>query len=254
MKALTIDNTKRQTLIAPLFLCALLCCFVFASGIDADDPDDDWGLPTLTDEDDPPDDSEEQGSGGPDSDTDIRVAVEVQPTELNPMIGQILLDRQNHTGTTVTHEGLPGQMAELNSPDSSSPVQAAQLDDGIAVQGFARLRLPLKGEGSLAARLLTPDGGHDVRAFVIIDQLGSLQELVSDPSSIPVGVTAFIPLPCGITSLNLNAFQNVVDTYGEKFVEGHISVVILSLDDQDELHVTAARLARDGGIMEIVAK
>jgi len=254
MKAWTIHNPTRNPLLVPL-LCALLC-FVVTSGSEADDPDDDWGLPTLTDEDDgSSDDGSEESEIGPDDGTDIRVAVEVVETETpEQQVGQIFLDRDGHEGTTFTYQGLPGQKAELNSPDGSAPVTASVLGDGISVQGFGRLRLPPRGEGSLRARLLAPEGGRDHRAFVIVDQMGSLQELVSDPTRIPTGVTAFVPLGEGVDFLNLNAFQNVVETYGHKFIEGHISVVLLSLDDQDKLHVAAARLGRDGGIMEVVAQ
>ncbi len=248
MKALIPTTRTRPAWVTPL-LCAFLC-LCLSTGALASDPDDDLGLPSITDGDD--DDGTQDSTGDA---PDIQISADVLETPAaDDQVGFVLLDRTGDTGTTYETGASTDEAEVVPKEDDFAPANSVtQLDDGVKMQGRMLLQLPYKGEGDLQAKMRSPPDAVDVRALLTVDNLDSLDELLADPSSIPYGVTTVLPVG-KVATVNLNAFQKLVDLYGYVLSSGHVSVVILSKDSSGGLHVAAARLPASGGQMEIVTR
>ena len=219
-------------------LCAFLCLSL-STGALAGDPDDDLGLPSITDgDDDDGDDTQDSSSDAP----DIQIAAtDIDETPPDDQVGFVLLDRSGDVGTSYETGASSDEAEVVPQQDDYAPANSVTpMDDGVKMQGRMLLQLPYKGEGSLTARMRSPPDAVEVRALLTVDNLDSLDELLADPSSIPYGVTTVLPVG-KVATVNLNAFQKLVDLYGHLLSTGHVSVVILSTDSSGGLHVAAAR-------------
>ncbi len=249
MKALIISPRFGFSILCPL-ICGFLCLFL-ATGASAGDPDDDWGLPTVTD--DPSDGDSSSSSEDP---TDLQIGLGVTETDPDDDMGQLVVDLLGETGTSYVENASPnnadvGEPSMTAGPVTDLPVQV--LNEGLAIQGRMSLNMPYMGEGSLQAILKSPVDAVSVKALFSVDTLDSIEELLADPSGIPAGVSTVLPVG-GVATVNLNAFQKLVDSYGHLLTSGHVSVVVLSTDNAGDVHVAAARIAATGGTMEILIR
>lgn len=242
MKASTPSSRIRLSAMTPL-ICGLLCLFLTA-GVLASDPDDDWGLPTVTDGDD--------GSSSSESLTDIQIAAEVIESESEDQMGLLVVDRMGHDGTSYA-QGAADDEADVLPAEVGSLVEVQELEDGLSMQGRVLLNLPHKGDGTLKAILRSPKDAIGVRALLTVDDLGSIDELLADPSGIPFGVSTVLTVG-QVAVVNLNALKKLVDVCGDQLGGGFVSVVVLSTDSAGELHVSAARISTSGGSMEVVTR
>jgi hypothetical protein len=248
MKASINSSRFRLGVLLPL-LCAYLCLFVGTDAV-ASDPDDDWGLPTLIDS---GDDDSGSSSGG-DSDN-IQIGFEVDEGQLDQVVGMLFADLEGNDETGFEDGVAPkdAEIAPVMSSSASEPVVVQPLGDGLAMQGQFLLKLAYKGEGPLKATIRSPADAVNVAALLTVDNLGSIEELLADPSGTPAGVSTLLPVG-QVAVVNLNAFQKLVDTYGDLLGAKHVSVIVLSTDSDGELHVSAARMDASGGPMEVLIR
>jgi len=251
-------TTARRPARHGAWLCAFLV-LALAMGVAAGDPDDDWGLPTVSDGADPPA-NPSGGEPGPSQASEtphIRMAGEVVLGEVPPTSGRVLLDRSGHVGTgfVPVDTAAAAEVASQVTVEGPQPLRVQELGDGLLVRGEgALLQLGSHGQGSLRATLQAPEAAVIQRGFLVLDQdAASLQALLATDGTAPAAVTAMVPLGA-VSGVDLNAFQQAVETVGQGLHGTHVSLLLLSRDAQGKLHLAAARLALTGGPMEIVAR
>ena len=261
MKASTPLTTDRRPW---SHLLVALLVLVLAGGAAAGDPDDDWGLPTLTDSGNASDESDpvDQDSSSGDSSTedtelhirDILVSGEYVESGSRVEVGRLVLDRSGHDGTTFQPMDT-AEAAEVAPAGSHQPMWLASLDDGVALQtdGSVQVHLGPLGQGDLRARLDAPQQTTVVAGFLVVDHGLETLEGLLDVNSSPQGVGTIVHLG-EVATVDLNTLQHDVQTQGAALHGTHVSVVLLSLDYQGELHVAAARVPIAGGPIEVVAR
>jgi hypothetical protein len=260
MKAMTIEQQVTHRLLAPLLVVLLslfLCINVSAAG----DLDDDWGLPLAGgpapgDEPTPP--GAGTGTGGDSTETellnlDVRVGAETILGVLEERLGQLVLDRAGHAGTTAVP--VEATAAEVEPLSTAATLSVIELGDGISFQADVRVDR-LEGTGSLRAKLVAPQEALVQQAYLVLDGLGpqaGVEGLLDSLQSGLSGVTGLVPLGA-VPWVDLNEVQLGLDAYGAQLDGTHVSIVMASVDGLGELHITAARMAIDEGDMQVVVR
>ena len=260
MKAMTIEQRDTHRLLAPL-LVVLLSLFLCVNASAAGDLDDDWGLPLAGgpapgNEPTPPGSGTDTGSNSTEIELlnlNVRVGAETIQGSLDESLGQLVLDRAAHIGTTAVP--VEAAAAEVQPLSTAATLSVIELGDGISFQADVRVNR-LEGTGSLRAKLVAPQEALAQQAYLVVDELGQqagVEGLLDSLQSGLSGVTGLVPLGA-VAWVDLNEVQLGLDAYGAQLDGTHVSIVMASLDGLGELHITVARMAIDEGDMEVVVR
>jgi hypothetical protein len=126
---------------------------------------------------------------------------------------------------------------------ASSPYRYA-LGQSVTLQGSGQLLLP---------------GGYDVQFQAPVSAAGSVALLVAQPASVELSdvlsgaVAPSFIVPLGaLPAADLNVLQGLVENHAKALSGLAVSLVYVSIDTQQGLHVSAARLTTDSAPVEII--
>lgn len=239
---------------ARLFLAVALCVFL-SPAVLASDPDDDWGLPAK-----PVGNGQTTGSDiGDSSDADSKAVMAAQP------LGFI--------GELVHADLLPGEVGSLElGVDGGAPVaptsaEQASEADVVSADLFRELRVRNQAQSLLVqgSMRVTPQAGttaalrapqfaaYQVALLTLDDgQASSLDELVN--SSFAGHLEQAVSLGSGFETLDLIKLRKLVAAHSEALAGKAVSVLVVSVDTDGEVHISAARIQVSDLSLDVVAR
>jgi len=211
-------------------LAAAGAVLFFSSAVLAQDSDDEGVLPHH--------DNESQNAG------------ETTPTAVGISAAAPGLDLLDATTARIEITSLVGdtQFDSSASPAdamfvASSPYRYA-LGQGVTLQGSGQLLLP---------------AGYDVQFQAPVSAAGSVALLIAHPESVELSdvlsgaVAPSFIVPLGaLPTADLNLLQGLVENHAKALSGLAVSLVYVSIDTQQALHVSAARLTTDSAPVEII--
>lgn len=239
---------------ARLFLAVALCVFL-SPAVLASDPDDDWGLPAK-----PVGSGQAAGAGFDDGgEASIEAATAAQPlgffgelvqADLLPgEVGSLELGVDGGVPVAPT-TAVQASEADVVSADLSHELRVRKLAQTLLVQGSMRVT----PQAGTTATLRAPQFAAYQVALLTLDdgQATSLDELVK--SSFAGHLEQALSLGDGFETLDLIKLRKLVAVHSEALAGKAVSVLVVSVDTDGEVHVTAARIQVSDLSLDVFAR